>query len=69
MWFRERSKESASTQQARVGAERAEAELVEVQKRRWVVTALASAIDGYIDRNHFGESIEAAMTSRRKAGM
>lgn len=70
MWFRARTKhESAPTQQARVGAERAEAELVEVRKRRRVVAALAGAIEGAIERNHFGESIEAAMALRRKAGM
>lgn len=68
MWFRAKSEESAPTRRARVGAEQAEAELAEVRKRRRVVAALAAAIDGAIVRNHFGESIEAAI-ALRKAGM
>lgn len=68
MWFRARSdRESVPTRQARVGAERAEAELAEVQKRRKVVDELAGVIAVAIHRNHFGEQIEHAIALRRRS--
>ena len=68
MWFKPRTeRESAPTQQARVGAEQAEAELAEVRKRRRVVDDLAAAIDLAIRRNHFGEQIEASLALRKGA--
>lgn len=66
MWFRARAEcESAPTRRAREGAQRAEAELVEIRQRRVFVDSLASVIDGAIARNHFGESIEAAIALRK----
>lgn len=68
MWFRARAdRESAPTRQAREGAQRAEAELVEVRGRRRVVDSLAAAIDLAIQRNHFGESIERSISLRKGA--
>ncbi|WP_342800961.1 hypothetical protein [Nocardia sp. No.11] len=67
MWFRTRAEESAPTRDARVGAERAEAELAEVKKRRAVVDHLAEVIAVAIDRNHFGEQIERSLSLRRRS--
>lgn len=59
--------ESAPTQKARVGAELAEAELAEVKGRRAVVDHLAEVIAVAIQRNHFGEQIEHAISLRRRS--
>lgn len=66
MWFKARAEcESTPTRRAREGAQRAEAELVEIRGRRDVVDDLAQTIAIAIARNHFGESIEAALALRR----
>jgi len=66
MRFRAKSKrESAQTRQAREDAQRAESELAEVRGRRPVVDHIAEVINHAIRRNHFGESIEAAIELRR----
>lgn len=67
MRFRARSdRESAPTRAARERAQRAEHELDEVRRRRPVVDHLADVIGAAITRNHFGESIEAAIALRRE---
>lgn len=65
MWFRTRNKESAPTKQAREGAQRAEAELAQVQSQRKVVEDLAGVLREAMRLNHFGEQIERSIALRR----
>lgn len=69
MW-RRRSKsraESDATREARVSAQRAEAERRRIEAQWPSVQRISAQLNHAIERNHFGESIELALRRKRAA--
>ncbi|OXR46685.1 hypothetical protein B7C42_01660 [Nocardia cerradoensis] len=70
MWrrlFKPDNCESEEVRRAREAAERAERERREVEAQAPVAKAIGAAVRAALERNHFGEQIDAAFARRRSA--